>query len=594
MDVFFVISGYLIGRILLAEVVGGGISFAGFFERRARRILPALFVMLLLVTPPAYLLLPPDDVQSFANSLLGATWFSSNFVFMGEAGYFDRGAEAKPLLHTWSLAVEEQFYLIFPVLLALLAKLNRVFVGLLLGVGLSFACALSGLRAEADWPFFMLVSRAWELGLGALVAVASTHRKAGQWGANRHLGQLLPGVGLAAIIIAALTFSQQTPTPGLPMLLPTLGTVLILLQHSSKGWVTLLLSQPLFTGLGLVSYAFYLWHQPLLVLGRFYASGPLTLVSSWALIVCALILAVLSWKFVEQPFRDRERWSRKGLAIFLSVSVAVITALGVVLKYTDSPTQRAASVPYGDAGHSEYYRYMDTHFDRCEDEQLLYRIEQWQQVPRCHSSRVDGPVRVAFLGDSHAEQLFVGAAPRLNAGAIYLIRGGMPFVREDRFRSPLYYLQEQKSLEVVVFSAYWTEKIAMLGREAFINRLFETVKWLVSRDLNVVLMLDTPDFGYGPERCIYSERVDTAACSMTVEQHQQTQGAYRAVFESMAKHPRVELIDVSDVVCDGLNCGMINGDSLLYRDNDHLNLIGSGLAGVSLLSKSKFLRPYSD
>ena len=237
---------------------------------------------------------------------------------------------------------------------------------------------------------------------------------------------------------------------------------------------------------------------------------------------------------------------------------------------------------------------MDKSFDRCSDERLLYRIEQWEEVPRCHSSKVAGPVRVAFYGDSHAEQLFLGAAPLLNVRSIYLIRGGLPFVREDRFRSPLFYLQEQDSLQVVVFSAYWTEKIAILGRDDFVARLFETVKWLVDQNLKVVLMMGTPDFVYGPERCIYTDGAEAAACSMPIEQHQSAQEAYRAVFESIAKHPRVELIDVSDVVCDGLNCGMINGESLLYRDNDHLNLIGSDLAGVSLLGKSAFLKPYSD
>ena len=175
--------------------------------------------------------------------------------------------------------VEEQFYLIFPVLLALLAKLKKVFVGLLLGVAVSFTCALIGLRADADWPFFMLVSRAWELGLGTLVAVASTYRAPNQWSANRYLGQLLPALGLTAVIVAVLTFTEQTPTPGILRCCPP-GTALILLVHSSSGWVAILLSQPLIAGLGLVSYAFYLWHQPLLVLGRFYSNGPLTPVST--------------------------------------------------------------------------------------------------------------------------------------------------------------------------------------------------------------------------------------------------------------------------------------------------------------------------
>ena len=268
-DVFFVISGYLITRILVSELEQGGISYLGFFERRARRILPALFAMLLVTCLPAYILLPPPDLHAFAKSLLGATWFSSNFVFWAESGYFDRASELKPLLHTWSLAVEEQFYLLFPALLALFAKFRVIALGLLVGIGLSFALAWFGLLAEADWPFFMLASRAWELGLGALVAVISQ----APWIKKAQASPLFAGIGLFCglmmIAIAVLTFSERTPTPGAPLLLPTIGTALILLLPLNTGWVSIFLTNPLLRGLGLVSYALYLWHQPALVFTRF-------------------------------------------------------------------------------------------------------------------------------------------------------------------------------------------------------------------------------------------------------------------------------------------------------------------------------------
>ena len=590
-DVFFVISGYLIGRILIAELADGGFSYAGFFERRARRILPALFFMLLLVVLPAYVLLPPADLQNFANSLLGATWFSSNFIFWAEAGYFDRGSEVKPLLHTWSLAVEEQFYLVFPLLLATLVKLKKVIAGLVLGVVMSLALALLGLSAGTDWPFFMLASRAWELGLGALVAALAHQQSLSRLYSDNRLEQLWPLLGMVGIVTAILTFSEATPTPGLPLVLPTAGTALLLLVHSPGGWIAQLLSHPLLSSLGLVSYSFYLWHQPILVLSRFHFRGDLTPLMTWAALFGALLLAVLSWKFIEQPFRNRDNLSRKYLIVSLSLCAFVLTGLGVYIKATGGLRERVASVAFGDAGHSEYYRFMDAHFMRCSDEKLLYRIEAWEDVPRCHQSHGSTPVQVAFFGDSHAEQLFLGAEPLLNTRSIYLIRGGLPFVKEDRFKSPIYYLQEQDSLEVVVFSAYWTEKIALMGRDTFVLRVFETVKWLVEQDLQVVLMMDTPDFGFGPDRCIYSD--DAASnCHISAERHKGAQSQYGDIFQKIAKHPDVELIDVSDVVCDDGKCRMISDNTLLYRDNDHLNLIGSDLAGRSLVSKSEFLKTY--
>lgn len=590
-DVFFVISGYLITRILTSELEQGGISYLDFFERRARRILPALFAMLLVTCIPAYILLPPADLHAFAQSLLGATWFSSNFVFWIEAGYFDRASELKPLLHTWSLAVEEQFYLLFPALLALFAKFRVIILGLLVGVGLSFSLALFGLAIEADWPFFMLVSRAWELGMGAVVAAFSQ----ATWCKRLQAKPLLAGIALACglimIAIAVLTFSERTPTPGAPLLLPTIGTALILLLPLKTGWPSRVLANPVMRGLGLVSYAFYLWHQPALVYTRFQFGNEPSLASIWAAVVVALVLAILSWWFIERPFRDKTVVSSRKLLVSLLVASALLSGLGLYLQMTDGIRQRVAAA-HGDAGHSEYYLAMDSHFERCADEELFYRIEKWKGIPRCHFAKTKAPIKVAFFGDSHAEQLFLGASPLLNTGSIYLIRGGLPFLGEDRFRSPLYFLQEQKSLEVVVYSAYWTEKLSLLGHESFVLRVFETVKWLVQQDLKVVLMMDTPDFGYGPESCLYTETDDTPICSIGSEQHRAEQNRYAETFERIAKHPNVELVDVSDAVCDAARCSMIIDDTLLYRDNDHLNLIGSELAGNLLVSRSQFLKVF--
>jgi len=303
-DVFFVISGYLIARILLDEISQGGISYYNFIERRARRILPALFCMLIVVTPLALYFIPPDSLQSYGDSLLGATWFSSNFVFLSQAGYFDTSADLKPLLHTWSLAVEEQFYLFFPFLLSFLARKRKIMLGLFLGALFSLTISVWGLTKEASWPFFMFISRAWELGLGAIVAASSQSSLSHRIEANRVLGSGLPFIGFLLILISAVCFSNQTPTPGMLLLVPTLGAAMILMVPSGNNWTSKALSLPWMKELGLTSYALYLWHQPLLVFARFYFGGEINLWNTWAVLLASLVVAVISLRLIVSRSRS--------------------------------------------------------------------------------------------------------------------------------------------------------------------------------------------------------------------------------------------------------------------------------------------------
>jgi peptidoglycan/LPS O-acetylase OafA/YrhL len=591
-DVFFVISGYLIARILLDEISQGGISYYNFIERRARRILPALFCMLIVVTPLALYFIPPDSLQSYGDSLLGATWFSSNFVFLSQTGYFDTSADLKPLLHTWSLAVEEQFYLFFPFLLSFLARKRKIMLGLFLGALFSLTISVWGLTKEASWPFFMFISRAWELGLGAIVAASSQSSLSHRIEANRVLGSGLPFIGFLLILISAVCFSNQTPTPGMLLLVPTLGAAMILMVPSGNNWTSKALSLPWMKELGLTSYALYLWHQPLLVFARFYFGGDINLWNTWAVLLASLVVAVISLRLIEKPFRDREVVPSKALFLALLGAAIVATLLGLMIKFVGEVRQRELPAAYGNAGHSEYYVAMDRRFHRCVDISLLYRIEEWEGVPRCHFFGKSDNTEVVFFGDSHAEQLFFGAAPLLSKSSIYLIRGGLPFFGEDRFRAPFEYLERSTTSKVVVFSAYWLEKISIVGPEAFSKRLFATIKWLLEKELKIVLMMDTPDFGFGPDRCVSPRPGMEATCTISSEKHRSSQGRYREFFEAISRHPSIELVDVSQSFCDEKVCNMTLNELLLFRDNDHLNVLGSDMAGQSLLERSNFLRKY--
>ena len=588
-DVFFVISGYLITQMVLGDFAKGSFSLSHFYERRVRRILPALLVMLSATVPLAYVFLSADLLADYSASLLGATWFSSNFVFWSEAGYFDRASEFKPLLHTWSLGVEEQFYLFFPALLWVLYKFKWLIPGLGVAVVISFLMAQVGLSKGAEWPFYMLVSRAWELGLGAMLAVVLTHSRMSKVRVKGHWAELLALSGLLAIIVPVFIFSELTATPGALLLVPTLGACLLIWLTPATNYLRGLLSLKGMVGLGLISYSLYLWHQPVLVFGRIVISETPGFEWRIAMLLGTLPLAVLSWYFIERPFRDARQIATRQLVFSVLAMMMITTASAVTLYYFGSNDQQASAGLAGDIGHDRYYEVVDQRFDRCEAEYLQYRIELWENVPRCHKSKGAEVPSIAFYGDSHAEQLFVGAEELLNQASIYLIRGGIPFLGNDRFKGPLRYLEEQKNIKVVVFSAYWLEKIQILGGEQFSEQLFNTVKWMVARGFKVVLMMDAPDFGFDPALCVYETKLNNARCDITRKQHNGDQAIYRELFIAIAEHPNVELVDVSEAICDVNTCSMLSEDGLLYRDNDHLNLIGSQLAGELLIQKSKFL-----
>ena len=297
-DVFFVISGYLITSIILRELERGTFTFAKFYERRARRILPALYLMMLCCLPFAWMWMLPKEFKDFAASLQSVVLFVSNIAFWAQSGYFATAAELKPLLHTWSLAVEEQFYLLFPVALLFLWRHGRRKVALWLALAGLASLLLSEFLARAfpNFNFFWLPPRIWELMAGALCAFARIGR-------NRLRDNLLSLAGLAAILAAVFAFDRNTPMPSLYGVLPVGGACLILAFGVAGTATARLLSLPAVVGVGLISYSAYLWHQPLLAFARIRIltePSPLTMA---ALVAATFPLAWLSWRFVETPFR---------------------------------------------------------------------------------------------------------------------------------------------------------------------------------------------------------------------------------------------------------------------------------------------------
>jgi peptidoglycan/LPS O-acetylase OafA/YrhL len=323
-DVFFVISGYLITTILVNDLDAGRYSILTFYERRARRILPALSVMLLATIPFAWAWMTPDQLKDFGQAMAATALFGSNILFWMKTGYFENAAEMNALLHTWSLAVEEQFYIVFPPLLYLIWRLGRralVPVLVLIAVA-SFAICLWLVREEPSANFYLAPSRAWELLAGSFCALTLLRRDGPLLGGAA--GGLAAAAGLVLVLGGMAVIGEETPFPGMMTLLPVGGTVLLILFATPHNLAGRILTLRPVVWTGLISYSAYLFHPPLLAMARIRFGGEPPLVRMLGLGALSLPLAWLSWRYVERPFRGSSPQ-------LLKTRNAVFAASGVVL-----------------------------------------------------------------------------------------------------------------------------------------------------------------------------------------------------------------------------------------------------------------------
>jgi peptidoglycan/LPS O-acetylase OafA/YrhL len=321
-DVFFVTSGYLITTILIEDIENNRFSIIKFYERRARRILPALFFVIICCIPFAWMWMLPNQMKDFSQSLVAVSLFTSNIHFWREGGYF-AALEEKPLLHTWSLAVEEQYYLLFPIFLILAWRFGRSRVFWMIAAFAAISLVLSewGWRNQATANFYFAPTRTWELLAGSIAAFIV--QKRGVFNNN-----LFSSIGLIAVLTSIFVYDRTTPFPSLYGLLPAGGAVLIILFAGSKTIIAKVLSYRLFVGIGLISYSAYLWHQPLFSFARIRSLEEPSVKLMFLLIVISMCLAMLSWRFVERPFRNKELISARLVAQISLFTASLIISIG--------------------------------------------------------------------------------------------------------------------------------------------------------------------------------------------------------------------------------------------------------------------------
>ncbi len=403
-DVFFVISGYLIMSVIAADIAQRRFSLVAFYERRTRRIFPALFVVALFCLVVALVLFPPTRLASFGSSLIAMALFVSNMYFRGiatERGYFDAASESQLLLHTWSLAVEEQFYLLLPALLALLRPLRPWTMRVVLAVLAlaSFAWAAYTVAFKPNYAFYVVFPRAWELLAGSLLALGVAPPAP----SSRTLREAVAAAGVALLLTPVLFFTKDTVFPGPAALFPVVGTVLVIYAGlGGASWTARTLSWRPIVFVGLISYSLYLWHWPLIVIVRYLATGASNANQMRLAVGLAFALAVLSYYLVERPCRGRAAiLTRRGVFVAGGAAMAAAIAASVVFLATGGLGARFGE-PAREAMAANLGRLSENPPTACLNWDKDFHSPA--DITLCRINKRAGARKVLFWGDSHVAQ----------------------------------------------------------------------------------------------------------------------------------------------------------------------------------------------
>ncbi|MGM0633580.1 MAG: acyltransferase family protein [Pseudomonadota bacterium] len=597
-DVFFVISGYLITGIIHRERLEGRFSLRSFYERRARRILPALQLVMLCCIPVAWFIMAPGLLEEFSRSLVAVVSYLSNFHFWWSRDYFSESAELVPLLHTWSLGVEEQFYLFFPLLMLAVGAVRKSRLLLVFSLLALASLLLSAYLSERyiSFSFYLLPTRAWELLAGSLLAVALADGRAAVLPGARVWRELLASLGFLLLVYAMVVIDSATLFPGLAALIPVGGTLLLIGYATPDTLIGRLLAFRGLVLIGLLSYSLYLWHQPVLAFYRIYTGeSPRGLMLILLLAVIAAI-AFMSWRWVEAPCRDRHRVPTRTflLGVLLTTAAVLVFGLtgssrqGFASRYDSAVVQLAATAdvsPLRAACHTSGLYYLP---------------------PAQACEYGEGTMEWAVLGDSHGVELAYALSERLSdrgqslkhltfsaCGPVLSYRINLPGCT-SWLQEALSELERNQAIRnvVVVYNHVTHERMPrlveergneLLRREQYYDDFEQVLQRLVSAGKQVFVTLPIPRLtadvrvGLYPRHILQKAAPSSAVENLqkTLEAHREDSRATRRSLQHLADALPVTVIDPAVALCQNGQCLAVDEGRLLYIDEHHVSVYGA-------------------
>lgn len=583
-DIFFVISGYLITSILARSLDQGSFTFRDFYARRVRRIFPALAVVMAACLAFGYVALFPDEFRQLGKHVMGGAGFAANLVLLGEVGYFDTAAETKPLLHLWSLGIEEQFYILWPVILLAAHRLrwNLWWTSVAIGV-LSFVANIALIRQFPSLTFYVPGTRAWELLAGAALACMTIDPASRLHRLGQRQREGIAVAGLMLVLAGAALIAKTRLFPGWLAVVPVAGAVLLIAAGPSTAINRWVLGNRLMVWIGLVSYPLYLWHWPLLsylqiIEGKTPAPGQRAIA-----VGVALVLAVLTYWLVEKPFRHGARFARTKVTL-LCLAVALSAYAGYYAYKREGLPKRPA-ITENKSDNTQLVLVEDVaNATACKKKYGFDSLYEY-----CQQADITRAPTVALIGDSHGYHVIAGLNKHYGAqGENFAYFGtrhpywGLP-PGEDPYQQAT-----QKMLDLVLATPEIRTVVisthVRLHRQnpdgvKMVEAARETLRVYLNAGKQVVILADVPLLDFQPRDCIRRAGIASSAtrqpCAIPREMHEKAVAEDHAILAELVKEfPQVTLIDPARALCDEQFCYAKRDGVMLYRDNNHLSYLG--------------------
>lgn len=620
-DVFFVISGYLISTIIYREISEGTFTFRNFYRRRIQRLTPALFVMFYITTIASYIILLPNELLSYSKSLISAALsFSNVFFWIEHGGYFEGSSELIPLLHTWSLSIEEQYYLIWPIYLILFSKIiskKHLLPATILIFLLSLFFSEYVVNVTFGAGYYLLPTRIFELAAGSILAIRWKNLPS----PPRLTNDILSLIGLSLILYSSTHLNKESLFPGYNALPVVLGTSLLIYSGKKNlGVINRLFSYKPFVFIGLISYSLYLWHWPIIVFIK-YIGIEITPQVSTIIVIVSIITGWLSYRFVEQPFRTKNELPFKSILtrLFIAPLIAVILASGAIYINNGAPSRFNEKVALMDIALSS-----KPNIERGECHSVS-RNSTKEPSNQCIIGDVNSSVKAFYIGDSHANHFtgFIDEIAKKSGVAIqdYTLDACLPVfdlywgrnshyskICKQRNDISMNHIKNTQYSYVILAGSWPTESSfgnvylnnTQLKTENELNVLFskkfeETIRTIINAGATPIIIKDNPSSSKEGPRCTIIREVfkTNLTCETPrVKAEENASFINDVIGRTKKKFPQLKVIDPLLSICDDTSCYSDIDGIPLYRDTTHLNEIGSRALGKNYYNKyGGFINP---